>query len=175
MTDWYQRLPKGNDQCVLYLDYDGVLHHENVLWHPRRGAYAGPPGFELFEHAHLLASLLAPYPDMRIVLSTSWVRRYGCYGSAKRLPPSLRERVLGATFHSRMNEDAFLYMPRGQQVFEDVLRRKPRAWFALDDSDEGWPDEQRQNVVTTDAHLGIGAPGAVEAVRSQLERLARAI
>jgi hypothetical protein len=74
-----------------------------------------------------------------------------------------------------MNEDAFLDMPRGQQVFEDVLRRKPRAWFALDDTDEGWPDEQRQNVMTTDARLGIGAPGAVEAIRSQLERLARTI
>jgi hypothetical protein len=175
MTFSYKRPPKGYDQRVLYLDYDGVLHHENVLWDPRRGAYAGPPGFELFEHAPLLARLLEPHPDLKIVLSTSWVRRYGCYGSAKRLPTSLRERVLGATFHSRMNEDAFLDMPRGQQVFEDVLRRKPRAWFALDDTDEGWPDEQRQNVMTTDARLGIGAPGAVEAIRSQLERLARTI
>jgi hypothetical protein len=24
---------------VLYLDFDGVLHPDEVYWHPRRGAY----------------------------------------------------------------------------------------------------------------------------------------
>ena len=28
----------GHGGLLLYLDYDGVLHHENVLWHPRMGA-----------------------------------------------------------------------------------------------------------------------------------------
>ncbi len=28
--------PKGAGALVLYLDFDGVLHHENVLWHPKR-------------------------------------------------------------------------------------------------------------------------------------------
>lgn len=30
---------KGTNELVLYLDFDGVLHHENCLWHPKLGDY----------------------------------------------------------------------------------------------------------------------------------------
>ncbi|NIM40380.1 MAG: hypothetical protein GTN84_02835 [Hydrogenophaga sp.] len=165
------RLPKGGGELALYLDFDGVLHHENVLWHPRRGAYAGPPHFTLFEHAALLDELLSPYPEVFIVLSTSWVRTYGCDGAAKRLPAGLRDRVLGATFHSEMNEQAFVAKPRGTQVLEDVARRRPRGWLALDDTDEGWPPEVRDQVLLTDERLGIAAPGMPERIAAALKRL----
>lgn len=162
------RMPKGHGELVLYLDYDGVLHHENVLWHHKRGAYAGPPGFALFEHAPLLARLLKPYPQVHIVLSTSWVRTYGCYGSAKRLPLALRERVIGATFHSAMNETTFVNKSRGQQVVEDVMRRQARGWLAIDDTDQGWPIEFRGQVVITDERLGLSAPGVAGQLAEKL-------
>lgn len=162
---------KGRGEQVLYLDFDGVLHHENVLWHPRRGVYAGAPGFVLFEHAALLEELLLPYPAVRIVLSTSWVRTYGCYGAAKRLRASIRARVVGATFHSQMDEQLFLRCSRGQQVVADVHRRSPSAWLALDDTDQGWIPTVRDNVVITDEQLGISAPGTPERIRVALHRI----
>lgn len=165
------RLPKGHGELVLYLDYDGVLHNENVYWHPKRGAYPGPPGFTLFEHAPLLHELLTPYPEVGIVLSTSWVRLYGCTKTAKRLPQGLRARVLGATFHSQMDEAAFAARPRGQQVLDDVARRRPRGWLALDDTDEGWPPEVRDRVLLTDERLGIAAAGMPERIAAALDRL----
>ena len=169
---WRGPLPRGFQEFVLYLDYDGVLHHENVLWHPKRGAYAGAPFFPLFEHAALLEQLLAPYPRLNIVLSTSWVRTYGVYGSAKRLPEALRRRVIGATYHSQMSEMEFLAKPRGEQVLEDVLRRGPAKWLALDDNNEGWPAE-RAHVFITDERLGIGAPGAADAIQALLADMHR--
>ena len=52
---------KGTGELVLYLDYDGVLHHENCLWHPRRGAYlVAPQRYSLFQHAPLLEEMLEP-------------------------------------------------------------------------------------------------------------------
>ncbi len=33
--------PRSAD-VVLYLDLDGVVHHEKVLWHPRKGIYMSP-------------------------------------------------------------------------------------------------------------------------------------
>jgi len=150
---------KGQGGRLLYLDFDGVLHHENCFWHPRRGAYlVAPSGYTLFQHAPLLEKLLEPYPDIKIVLSTSWLRRYGYSATAKRLPQNLRARVIGATFHSRMDEGYFADLPRGQQVFDDVLRRKPSAWLALDDNAEGWPDECLENFVRTHEEDGIGDP-----------------
>lgn len=150
---------KGTGGDVLYLDFDGVLHHENCFWHPRRGAYLdAPPGYTLFQHAKLLSTLLAPYPQVEIVLSTSWVRRYGCSSTAKRLPLPLRARVIGATFHSRMNERDFVELSRGQQVLGDVMRRQPKRWLALDDDPDGWTLECLPNFLQTDEREGISAP-----------------
>ena len=166
-----QRRTKGYGRKILYLDYDGVLHHENVHWHPKRGAYMHPRGFNLFEHAALLDRLLEPFRDLDIVLSTSWVRKYGCYQSAKMLPPGLRRRVIGATFHSRMDRTEFATLPRGLQVYEDTLRRRPGDWFAIDDVDEGWPVEFKDRIVLTDEVLGISSPQAILDIRANLERL----
>ena len=149
-----------------------MLHHENVLWHPRRGIYAGPPGFVLFEHAALLDELLAPYPQMNIILSASWVQHMAAYGAAQRPPESLRRRVIGATFHSQMNvEQFFLMKPRGKQVIEDVARLRPVGWLALDDTDEGWPEHPNDHVIVTDEHLGIASPGTAERIATALHRM----
>jgi HAD domain in Swiss Army Knife RNA repair proteins len=165
------RWTRGYGRKVLYLDYDGVLHNEDVRWHPRRGVYMHPPGFTLFEHAALLDELLLPFQDLDIVLSTTWVRTYGCHRSANLLPPGLRRRVIGATFHSRMDRNEFVSLSRGQQVFEDSLRRRPGDWFAIDDVDEGWPTDMKGRVVLTDATLGISSSAAMDSIRANLHRM----
>jgi hypothetical protein len=163
---------KGRGGFVLYLDYDGVLHHANCLWHPKRGAYlVAPPGHTLFQHADLLAAELAPYPELQIVLSTSWVVRYGVSASAKRLPPMLRGRVIGATHHSKMLQDEFWAIPRGQQVSADVARRQPRDWIALDDNVQGWPADSDGHFIQTHEHAGIGEPGVLLRLRSRLQQM----
>lgn len=168
-----QRTPKGRGEPVLYLDFDGVLMHENVLWHPRRGAYlVAPAGYHLFQQAALLDEMLRPYPGIQIVLSTSWVRQYGCYGAAKRLPPGLRARVIGATYHSSMPRTAFAAVPRGIQVTEDVLRRWPGSWLALDDDPEGWPDWATPHFLQTDPREGISLPQLLDELHWRLAQLA---
>lgn len=163
---------RGRGEFVLYLDYDGVLHHENVLRHPRRGIYLDAPAeFRLFQHVELLEALLAPHPTVRIVLSTSWVRVLGYSRTVKRLTPGLRARVIGATFHSRMNEHLFTLLPRGAQVLDDVGRRAPRDWLALDDDASGWPTEHEHQVVLTDERLGLSAPGLADVLASKLRVL----
>lgn len=162
---------RGYGERVLYLDYDGVLHHENVLRHPRRGIYAGPPGFVLFEHAPLLETLLERFPEVRIVLSTSWVRVLSYSRALERLPRGLQMRVIGATFHSEMDAEIFASKTRGRQVLEDVARRQPKSWIALDDTNEGWPTEIQNQVVITDERLGISAPGMLDRITSALGRM----
>lgn len=162
---------KGCNELVLYLDYDGVLHHENVLWHPRRGAYLhAPERYVLFQHVALLEEVLAPYPNLKIVLSTSWVRQYGFSRTAKRLPQSLRERTVGATFHSELRhlEQAFADTPRGLQILRDVLHRQPRDWLAVDDDVIGWPEAHLHQVVQSDPYEGISAPAVLEELRRKL-------
>ncbi|ALX11990.1 hypothetical protein P350_10765 [Burkholderia cepacia JBK9] len=54
-------------------------------------------GRPLLEFAPLLAELLAPYPDVEIVLTTSWASRLPDERVISYLPPELRPRVVGPT------------------------------------------------------------------------------
>lgn len=158
---------------IVYLDFDGVLHPEAVYWKPSLGAYLAEnwvaAGHRLFEHANLLEELLSPYPDVRIVLSTSWVVQYRFSGAAKRLPASLRERCIGATFHTQvMDRYLFQSMTRGAQVSADVRRRRPDAWLAIDDTDEGWDDSSRGNLVLSHGDDGIAHPDVLPKLRRRL-------
>lgn len=154
---------------VLYLDFDGVLHHGEVYWSPRKGPYIDPTVKQnLFAYTSLLEELLSPYPNLAIVLSTSWVLNYGCHGAAKRLPFSLRQRVIGATFHSQMRREDFDNASRGMQVWSDVYRRQPADWLALDDDYLQWPAWCRDKLIRTRPHLGLSCPETQELLRLKL-------
>jgi hypothetical protein len=169
---------------ILYLDYDGVLHAEDVRLVRRR-----PCIFEsnklsdipLFEFAPLLEQLLAPFPELRIVLATSWVRHLGYSYAREQLPPGLRVRVIGATWHSHMRYDqvgsgmpAFDLLTRYAAIKQDAARRKAERWLALDDNIEGWPEGERWRVVVpSDQRLGLAQPGIAEQLSAALQRLCR--
>lgn len=156
---------------ILYLDLDGVLHDEQVYFHPRRGIYMDTPGRTLFEWMPILEQLLGPFPEVKIVLSTSWVRVRSFHFAKKQLSPALQAQVIGATFHSRfMREEEFVLLPRGVQIAEDVYRRGPQSWFAIDDDHLGWPSWCRDNLIRTDGAHGISDPEIQDAIRKMLER-----
>lgn len=132
----------GRSALILLLDFDGVLHHENVRISAESAPFlVAPERYRLLQHADLLVELLAPFPEVQIVLSTSWAVHYGVTEAAKRLPPKLQARVIGRTFQGMpMSKDEFLMLPRGAQVIADAQRRQPHDWLALDDNEEGWTE-----------------------------------
>lgn len=176
-TPYLPAAPLPPADIVLYLDFDGVLHHEAVMWHPRRGIYmnlAEAVGRKLFEWADALEAILSEFPLARLVLSSSWCVRPG-YGKAlKYLAPGLRERFVGGTFHKRAHGadawtlQSFAAMPRWQQIFSDVERRHPSAWLALDDDVVDWPDQFRRNLVACDGETGISSPKVQADLRAKL-------
>ena len=163
---------KGSGGDIVYLDFDGVLHHENVVWSRHLGAYlSAPAGYVLFQHCDLLIEVLEPYPQIQIVLSTSWSRVYGCAKAAKMLPPKLRTRVIGATWHWRMDKIRFMQKSRGEQVWGDVSRRKPRAWIALDDDYENWPTHCNDHYTRTHPTEGVSDPEVLALLRAKLAEM----
>ena len=168
--------PRSAD-VVLYLDLDGVVHHEKVLWHPRKGIYMSPyeaAGHSLFEWVPFLESVLQPHPAVALVLSSPWCIRPGYSATLKRLPASLRARFIGGTYHRRVhgvdpwNLSMFRTTPRGVQVQEDAQRRKPRQWIALDDDLEDWPDSCWQNLVACDGTTGLSDTGVQQELGEKL-------
>ncbi|QPS06911.1 hypothetical protein I6G66_21750 [Delftia acidovorans] len=170
--------PRSAD-VVLYLDLDGVVHHEAVLWHPRCGIYMSPyqaTGHSLFEWLPILQEELAPYPQVSLVLSSTWCIRPGYAKTLQRLPEQLRTRFIGGTFHKRVHGAdpwilaSFRDTSRGQQILEDVTRRKPRQWLALDDDIEDWPTTILDRLVACDGKTGLSNPETRQALRNMLQK-----
>jgi len=158
---------------ILYLDFDGVLHPDDVyLDHRNRPTLRGFG--ELFQYAGRLEQILAPYPAVQIVLSTSWVRIKGFDRSCRRLPPGLRQRVIGATWHSHMKRDREASdvwindTPRYEQILHDVRRRRLAEWTALDDDDLGWPPAAKRHLIACDPTLGLSEPRVQLALKHRL-------
>lgn len=170
---------------VLYLDFDGVLHPDDVYWYRNKGIVLQSPGHALFEHVDLLESLLEPYPELKIVLSTSWVRAEDFNFAKSRLSQSLQRRVIGATYHSAMKREYglsglsngalhgyFAQLTRYQQIQGDLKRRAPHVWLALDDDTKGWPAEEEDNLVAPCCDKGLARPDVLLDLRRKLLRFA---
>jgi hypothetical protein len=126
----------------------------------------------LFEWAHILEQLLAPHPTVKIVLSTSWVRVKDFEYAKKQLPLNLQNRVIGATFHRRLiRKWDFDNMSRGAQVVADVRRRGVKAWLAIDNDDQGWPEAYRDHLVKTEDRLGLNDPKVQQEMKVRLSLL----
>jgi hypothetical protein len=160
---------------TLYLDLDGVLHPDAV-YRGKKGLELRAPG-HLLMHAHILINVLDRYPDIKIVLSTSWVRMLGYDKTLSKLPQSIQERVIGATWHRHMKSDTgydpFSHMTRFEQIHSHVGRNAIKHWLALDDlhsGEETWPQEFQDRLILCNGELGLGEP---EVQGSLMEWLAR--
>ena len=159
---------------ILFLDFDGVLHPDAVYLRPSGKVELRADG-ELFMWAPQLIGALTTHQDIRIVLSTSWVRNLGYQKACKVLPAELGCRVIGATWHSAMNRGWPDYIPWDNQTrYEQIaawLARRPEhsAWLAIDDDAEGWPDCLHEHLVITDPQRGLSAPEALADLISKLQ------
>jgi len=157
---------------ICYLDYDAVLHDGNVLRNRTKGMTIKTPGRTFFEWMPILEDLLTPYPDLQIVLSTTWVRELGFKEAKLELSESLQDRVIGSTFlHPKIVKAEFDTMSRGMQILGDVERRKPTHWFALDDDAYGWPARYKEHLIQTNARLGLSDSAVQEKIRQELAQI----
>lgn len=154
---------------ILFLDFDGVLHHENVTLkpcHPAERRHLKPAesrflthdskiakGEKLFEHADRLAAILAPFPHVKIVISSSWREHFRPGKLLSFLPEALALRVIGQTpvcdkfggVGSRLSE-VLAYLEGSE------LAGHP--WIALDDQAQlFWDDTENppDNLIITKA------------------------
>lgn len=173
--DTYLDTPSNEMPPVFcYLDYDGVLHSDSVYLGPGRQPYITRG--EFFEWAPFLIEALQPWPAVRIVLSTSWVRVLGFDRAKSALPPTLRDRVVGATFHRKEHgltpdlERSWLQLGRGLQVRTDAQRRGAPAWIAIDDAVSEFEPEESSNLVACQSDSGLASPSAQKCLKLLLER-----
>lgn len=143
---------------ILFLDFDGVLHPDDVYL-TRVGPRLRSEG-QLFMWAGILDDILHDFPDVKLVLSTSWVRHLGYAKARKRLPASLASKVVGSTWHSSMVKDmgSVVWWDQASR-YEQIARYCTRAgiidWIALDDDAHQWNADSSWRLVLTDSVLGL--------------------
>jgi len=161
--------PWTSTRCVVFVDYDGVLHRGDA-YRTRSGIVSSDPdNIRLFEFADILNGLLAPYPGVELVLSTSWVKVVGFNRARNALPVAeLRERVRGATYHTRF-DDAYRWngIARGAQILRYVERHRLVRWVAIDDQCAGFGDYSG-NLVLCDLDRGLGEVAVQEQLKVAL-------
>lgn len=142
------------------------------MYHGRGIVLEAGPEHRLFEHAELLASLLQPFPEVRIVLSTSWCLSLKGFDKAKGyLPQSLQQRLIGATWHSAKERHRWTSLTRYEQIHEYVIRHQVTNWLAIDDDGDEWPEKLRNSLVYTDEWQGLGKLETQQELREKLLRL----
>ncbi|AQV95652.1 hypothetical protein BJN34_17365 [Cupriavidus necator] len=111
-----------SESRVLFLDFDGVLHaaDEPAL----DGAGGLLPNPRLFAWLPVLVDILAPYPEVQIVVSSDW-RRLLDDDNLRRVLGSLAPRFAGVVETWGTS--------RFDEILIEVRRRKLTTWLAIDD------------------------------------------
>ncbi len=133
--------------------------------------------------APLLCEVLLDFPEVKIVLSTSWARELSFSRARDWLPVDLRGLVVGATWHSamaaplagfRMQLTWWDQATRYQQIKRYAGRAGLSDWVAVDDQPEGWAVEDQDKLVHTDGIHGLSDPRARALLVLRLKNIRKA-
>jgi hypothetical protein len=133
---------------ILFLDFDGVLHPEFCN-----------QGEELFCHRDKLELILRDYPQVEIVISSTWRQTRSLAELQALFSPDIGPRIVGVTPDWRDLPklcEVIGYYPRHVEV-EGWLRQANRVWerwVVLDDRDY-WFRPFLPNLVWCDPTIGI--------------------
>ncbi|HEY6437509.1 MAG TPA: HAD domain-containing protein [Ignavibacteriaceae bacterium] len=116
--------------CVLYLDFDGVLHPKSAARSVWTEDSLKLEGDDLFRWIPDLENVLSLFPDVKVVIHSSW-RYLHTEDQIKEKLGSLGERVLGLV--SREPGERYV------QILDDAKSRGVSSIFILDDDIDACP------------------------------------
>ncbi|OAJ55978.1 hypothetical protein A6V36_30435 [Paraburkholderia ginsengiterrae] len=158
----------ASDAPTLYLSYGGVLNIGHGLMDDS-GVVTLDSGRMLFEFAPYLVEVLAPWPQVQIIVTTSWLQSLGAGKTIALLPDQLRHRLVATTLHTppRLSEISN-GSAKAMTVIRHAVKHGLTTWLALDDEAWGVPSDFEQHFLHTDPETALGAPEARKQLREWL-------
>ena len=146
---------------VLFLDFDGVLHPGGLQAFDCDGAFLDHPDF--FCHLDYLTRLLAPHPEIKIIVSSDWRLHFSNLTLRGFLAPLGKDRYLGAVEAVRMS--------RANEIYAEVALRGIDRWLALDDHpsvQEAFEEDGEWRFVVCHPRHGISSQDTQQELREKL-------
>jgi hypothetical protein len=168
MTIVEQTAELVSDAPTLFLNYGGVLNVGHGLV-DHNGVVTLDSGRPPFAYASYLVDILASWPRIQIIVTTSWLRTLGAEMTIGLLPVELRRRVVGTTLGTppRLSEISN-GSAKAMTVIRHAVKHGLTTWLALDDEAWGVPSDFEQHFLHTDPDTALGAPGARKQLREWL-------
>lgn len=153
----------------IYLNFDGVLHPDQVFYEDGCIPSLLAPGHNAFEHAELLAATLEGHEDVVIILNTWWTFYLGPDACKDLLPPSLAARVGGSTIQYL---DAYDSIPtRLKETERHIARQRSGPWVILDHNNARYRRDFLPHLLLLDPFEGLGSRTARRSVERRLRLL----
>lgn len=135
---------------ILFLDIDGIVHS---------GESADEPT-EYWCWLPVLVELLAPHPDVVVVVHSSW-RYEHTLTELRTVLGELGHRVIDATPRARRWESIEWWMSQNC--------RQVSSWRILDDAPEQFPNPPPPQLIVCDPGRGVSDPAVQAALRAWLD------
>ncbi|MGF6977610.1 hypothetical protein QFZ94_006060 [Paraburkholderia sp. JPY465] len=154
---------------ILYLNFDGVLHPDQVFYENGCIPSLLTPGHNALEYAELLANALEGYDEVAIVLNTWWTFYLGLDACKDLLPTTLAARVSGSTIQ---HIDTYGSIPTRREETEfHIARQRSRPWMILDHNHARYRRDFQPNLLLLDPCEGLGSRAAQRSVERRLRLL----
>jgi hypothetical protein len=142
---------------ILFLDFDGVLHPDPCEKN------------ELFCNLVNFEALLRAYPDIEVVISSTWRLTFDITSLRSYFSEDLQHRIIDKTPRcSAVN------YPRGRECEEWLQReqRQDEVWLAIDDWPYHFDDMIGRQLFLTDSDIGLDVE-AIERLRIVIDALVK--
>lgn len=151
---------------ILYLNFDGVLHPDQVFYENGCIPSLLTPGHNALEYAEFLANALEGYDEIAIVLNTWWTFYLGLDACKDLLPATLAARVSGSTIQ---HIDTYESTPTRREETEfHIARQRSRPWMILDHNHARYRRDFHQNLLLLDPSEGLGSRAARRSIERRL-------
>lgn len=135
-------------KVVIFLDFDGVLHAMPSWQH------------EVFEHLPVLVDVLRQFPELEVVISSSWREHHSLDALKEFFPEDIQHLVVGVT--PILGNGAASNPAERQREIEAWLQASRPAgtsWVAIDDWAAGF-EPNCPNLLLTQSKRGFQATEA---------------
>lgn len=158
----------NSEAPTVYLGFSNVLHRGEAFLE-MDGKVTLESGGKPFEDTHHLLDSLAPYPDVQMVLTTTWSWWIGDAEVVALLPRAIGKRAVGTTreFPPSIKEATTGCGSVGS-IIRHAMAHRVRSWLAIDSKFRVVPAQFASHFLELPA-TGLGADSNREALRAALQ------